>query len=74
MLHFVQEIQYSRELQQITADPDEISQNVEAECSRLIASIYDTYGFVQCRCRDHALIVWYSTNGSTVSLLSIRPA
>lgn len=74
MLYFIQELQYSDELDQIEPDPDkadEISRSVEAMCSLVVPTIR-SYGVSRFQHRHHHLIVWYSTDGSTVFLLSIR--
>jgi hypothetical protein len=74
VLHFIQEIQYSSELEQIEPDPgraDEISRSVEVQFS-LVGLTISAYGFLRFKCCDHQVLVWYSTDGSTVSLLSIK--
>jgi hypothetical protein len=74
VLHFIQEIQYSNELEQIEPDSekaDEISLNVEAAV-RSTALTVGRYGVLCLQYRHRNLIVWYLMNGSSVSLISIR--
>ena len=72
-MHFIQESEYSKELERIESNPekaDEISRNVESRCS--IIKTGSGYGFLLFRHRACELIVSYWTDGSTITLLSIR--
>ena len=81
MLHFIQESQYSEELEQFEPDPlkvDELSRSVEHKFSLLANSTtFAIAAKVDCfLCHQHAgrnLLIWYAINGGTVSLLSIKP-